>query len=81
MLLALDGDIRAVPAARRLSDLNFQAFLILGSFILGERKWHIMLPVAFIATGVGLVSGSGSPWHLHAPPAGHFRRLTCLKDF
>ena len=26
------------------------AFLILGSFILGERKWHIMLPVALIAT-------------------------------
>ncbi len=25
------------------------AFLILGSFILGERKWHIMLPVALIA--------------------------------
>lgn len=27
------------------------AFLILGSFILGERKWLVMLPVAFIATG------------------------------
>lgn len=27
------------------------AFLILGSFILGERRWHIMLPVALIATG------------------------------
>ena len=26
------------------------AFLILGSFILGERKWHIMVPVALIAT-------------------------------
>ena len=26
------------------------AFLILGSFILGERKWHIMLPVSLIAT-------------------------------
>ncbi len=26
------------------------AFLILGSFILGERKWHVMLPVALIAT-------------------------------
>lgn len=25
------------------------AFLILGSYILGERKWHIMLPIAFIA--------------------------------
>ncbi len=27
-------------------------FLILGSVILGERKWHIMVPVALIATGV-----------------------------
>jgi putative tricarboxylic transport membrane protein len=26
------------------------AFLILGSFILGERKWHIMVPVALTAT-------------------------------
>ncbi len=26
------------------------AFLILGSFILGERRWHIMVPVALIAT-------------------------------
>lgn len=26
------------------------AFLVLGAFILGERKWHIMLPVALIAT-------------------------------
>lgn len=25
-------------------------FLIIGSFILGERKWHIMVPVAVIAT-------------------------------
>ncbi|SLN71137.1 Tripartite tricarboxylate transporter TctB family protein [Falsiruegeria litorea R37] len=25
-------------------------FLILGSFILGERKWHIMVPIAVIAT-------------------------------
>lgn len=28
------------------------AFLTLGSFLLGERKWHIMLPVALIATFV-----------------------------
>ena len=28
------------------------AFLIIGSFILGERKWHIMVPVSMIATGV-----------------------------
>lgn len=26
------------------------AFLALGSFILGERKWHVMLPIALIAT-------------------------------
>jgi len=25
-------------------------FLVLGSFILGERKWHVMIPVAAIAT-------------------------------
>ncbi len=28
------------------------AFLFLGSFTLGERRWHIMLPVALIATCV-----------------------------
>ena len=26
------------------------AFLILGAFILGERKWHIMVPIAVVAT-------------------------------
>ena len=31
--------------------LSTTAFLVLGSFILGERKWHIMIPVALIATG------------------------------
>ena len=31
--------------------ISTSAFLILGSFILGERKWHVMLPVALIATG------------------------------
>jgi putative tricarboxylic transport membrane protein len=30
--------------------ISTSAFLILGSFILGERKWHVMLPVALIAT-------------------------------
>ncbi len=30
--------------------LSTSAFLILGSFILGERKWLIMLPVSLIAT-------------------------------
>lgn len=29
--------------------ISTSALLILGSFILGERKWHIMLPVALIA--------------------------------
>ena len=27
-------------------------FLVGGSAILGERKWHIMIPVALVATGV-----------------------------
>ncbi|MEO0402489.1 MAG: tripartite tricarboxylate transporter TctB family protein [Pseudomonadota bacterium] len=31
--------------------LSTASFLILGSCILGERKWHIMVPVALIATG------------------------------
>jgi putative tricarboxylic transport membrane protein len=26
------------------------SFLVLGSLILGERKWHVMIPVAAIAT-------------------------------
>lgn len=26
------------------------AFLFVGSFILGERRWHMMLPIAIIAT-------------------------------
>ena len=30
--------------------LSTSSFLILGAFILGERKWHVMLPVALIAT-------------------------------
>ena len=25
-------------------------FLILGSYILGERKWHLMIPIAIVAT-------------------------------
>jgi len=32
--------------------ISTSGFLILGSFILGERKWQIMLPVALIATFV-----------------------------
>ena len=31
--------------------ISTSALLILGSFILGERKWHVMLPVALIAAG------------------------------
>ncbi len=30
--------------------ISTSTLLILGSFILGERKWHVMLPVALIAT-------------------------------
>lgn len=30
--------------------ISTASFLILGSFILGERKWHVMIPVAAIAT-------------------------------
>ncbi|MYK32879.1 MAG: tripartite tricarboxylate transporter TctB family protein [Boseongicola sp. SB0670_bin_30] len=36
--------------------ISTSALLILGSFILGERKWHVMLPVALIA--------AGSVWYL-----------------
>ncbi|UWQ19359.1 tripartite tricarboxylate transporter TctB family protein [Jannaschia sp. M317] len=45
-----------VAYALTLRPLGFlfstSAFLILGSFLLGERKWHIMLPVSFAATFV-----------------------------
>jgi len=30
--------------------ISTASFLVLGSVILGERKWHIMVPVALIAT-------------------------------
>lgn len=30
--------------------LSTSVFLFLGSFILGERKWHVMVPVSAIAT-------------------------------
>ena len=42
------------------------AFLIIGSLILGERKWHVMIPVAFIATG--------SVWYLVQEVLGIFLR-------
>lgn len=28
------------------------AFLVIGSFTLGERKWHMMLPISMAATGI-----------------------------
>ena len=30
--------------------ISTAGFLFLGSFVLGERKWHVMAPVALIAT-------------------------------
>ncbi len=49
MLLAL-----MVAYALCLRPLGFlistSAFLILGAYILGERKWHIMLPISLSAT-------------------------------
>ena len=42
------------------------AFLIIGSLILGERKWHVMIPVALIATG--------SVWYLVQEVLGIFLR-------
>lgn len=32
--------------------ISTAAFLILGAVILGERRWHILLPVALFAAGV-----------------------------
>ncbi len=46
--------------------LSTSAFLIIGSCVLGERKWHIMIPVAFIATG--------SVWYLVQEVLGIFLR-------
>ncbi|MEO0329775.1 MAG: tripartite tricarboxylate transporter TctB family protein [Pseudomonadota bacterium] len=31
--------------------ISTSGFLILGAFILGERKWHVMIPIAAVATG------------------------------
>ncbi len=51
LLLAL-----MVAYALGLRPLGFlfstSAFLIGGAFILGERKWQVMVPVALIATGI-----------------------------
>ncbi len=46
--------------------ISTSGFLILGSFILGERKWHVMLPVAIIATG--------SVWYLVQEVLGIYMR-------
>ena len=46
--------------------LSTSAFLVLGSFILGERKWHVMLPVALIA--------SGAVWYLVQEVLGIYMR-------
>jgi len=46
--------------------VSTSAFLIMGSFLLGERKWHIMIPVAFVATG--------SVWYLVQEVLGIFLR-------
>lgn len=46
--------------------ISTSAFLIIGSFLLGERKWHVMIPVAVIATG--------SVWYLVQEVLGIFLR-------
>jgi len=46
--------------------ISTSAFLILGSYILGERKWHIMVLVAVIATG--------SVWYLVQEVLGIYMR-------
>ncbi len=46
--------------------ISTSAFLILGAYILGERKWHIMLAVALIATG--------SVWYLVQEVLGIYMR-------
>jgi len=46
--------------------VSTSAFVIMGSFLLGERKWHIMIPVAFVATG--------SVWYLVQEVLGIFLR-------
>jgi putative tricarboxylic transport membrane protein len=46
--------------------ISTSAFLIVGALILGERKWYILLPVTFIATG--------SVWYLVQQVLGIFLR-------
>jgi putative tricarboxylic transport membrane protein len=46
--------------------ISTSAFLMVGALILGERKWYILLPVTFIATG--------SVWYLVQQVLGIFLR-------
>lgn len=46
--------------------ISTSVFLIAGSFVLGERKWHVMLPVALIA--------AGTVWYLVQEVLGIFLR-------
>ncbi len=46
--------------------LSTTVFLVAGSFLLGERRWHLMLPVALVATG--------SIWYLVQEVLGIFLR-------
>jgi len=46
--------------------LSTTVFLIAGSFMLGERKWHVMIPVAVIATA--------SVWYLVQEVLGIYMR-------
>ncbi len=46
--------------------ISTTVFLVAGSFVLGERKWHVMLPVALIA--------AGSIWYLVQEVLGIFLR-------
>ncbi|MEC7670378.1 MAG: tripartite tricarboxylate transporter TctB family protein [Pseudomonadota bacterium] len=46
--------------------ISTTVFLVVGSFVLGERKWHVMIPVALIA--------AGSIWYLVQEVLGIFLR-------
>ncbi len=46
--------------------ISTSVFRIAGSFVLGERKWHVMLPVALIA--------AGTVWYLVQEVLGIFLR-------
>lgn len=46
--------------------ISTSVFLVAGSLVLGERKWHVMIPVALIA--------AGSIWYLVQEVLGIFLR-------